>query len=77
MSMKSKFLRLMKNDFIKGAIMAAMGAVTGGVYTALSAGQILTVAVLEGSAKAGALAGLTYLTKNLLTNSKDEFGKKD
>lgn len=77
MSMKSSFLRLVKNDFIKGAIMAALGAVTGGVYTAVSAGQVLTLAVLEGSVKAGALAGLTYLTKNLFTNSNDEFGKKD
>ena len=74
MDAKSMFMSLGKNDLVKGIVMAALGAFTGGIYTALQAGAI-TVAVVQASAVTGASAGLAYLMKNFFTNSNGEMLK--
>jgi len=68
----SEFLKLGKNDFVKGLIVAALGAALGVITPAVAAGTILSVTVLQGAGQAGLVAGLAYLTKNLFTNSQGE-----
>jgi len=68
----SEFLKLGKNDFVKGLIVAALGAALGVITPAVAAGTILNVTVLQGAGQAGLVAGLAYLTKNLFTNSQGE-----
>jgi hypothetical protein len=68
----SEFLKLGKNDFIKGLLVASLGAALGVIEPAVAAGTILSTTVLTGAGKAGLVAGLAYLTKNLFTNSQGE-----
>lgn len=72
--MNSLFLRLGKNDFIKGLIVAAVGASLGVIYPAIAAGTVLDATVLQGASHAGVVAGMAYLTKNLFTNSNGQIG---
>lgn len=74
---KSGFLRLAKNDIVKGFIMTAIGASLGGIYTAMQAGTIISMAVLKAAGMTGATAGVSYLLKNLFTNSQDQFAKPE
>ena len=74
-----KFLQLSGQDFIKGFIMAVLTVVVSGLYTSLSATppHLPTWAELQTIGLMGLAAGLAYLTKNWLTNSNDEFLKKE
>ena len=74
---KSSFLKLCKNDFVKGLVTAMLGAALGAISPAITAGTVLSLTVLQGAGQVGLAAGLAYLTKNLFTNSKDEFGKTE
>lgn len=69
--MKSNFLNLNLKDIFKGLIMAVLGAVLALVYEALSTGGIDTINWKVVGAGA-LLAAVTYLTKNLFTNSEGE-----
>lgn len=73
--MKSKFLSLNTTDFVKGLVVAVLTSVLTIVYTSLQSGS------LTFDWKAIATTALTsaigYITKNLLTNSKQQFLKKD
>ena len=72
--MNSLFLRLGKNDFIKGLIVSAGCAILGVIQPAIAAGTVLDLAVLKGAGSAGLAAGIVYLTKNLFTNSQGKIG---
>ena len=72
--MNSMFLRLAKNDFIKGLIVAMVGAALGVIIPAVKAGTVLDLSVLQGAAQLGIGAGIAYLTKNLFTNSEGKIG---
>ena len=64
---------LNKSDFLKAAITAALVGGLSIIAPALSAGTVLTAAVLK-AAGYGALSGfIGYLMKNLMTNSQDKF----
>lgn len=73
--MKSLFFTLNKVDFIKGLVIAVLTAIITVVYTTIQSGvfsfdwKAISIAALS--------AALAYITKNLLTNSNDEFLKKD
>lgn len=65
----SKFLTLGKSDFIKGLVIAVLT----GVGTALTVPDF----TLKSIAIASLVGMLSYLTKNLFTNSKDEILKPE
>ena len=73
--MKSLFFTLNKVDFIKGLVIAVLTAIITVVYTTIQSvvfsfdWKAISIAALS--------AALAYITKNLLTNSNDEFLKKD
>ena len=66
----SKILSLNFSDFWKGFIVAVFGAVLGIIYKTVDAGSLDFdwIFIL----KSGILAGLSYLLKQLATNSKGE-----
>lgn len=63
------------NDFIKGLIVAILGAVVGIIKGSVDAGSLKFDWKAIGAA--ALIAALAYLAKNLLTNSKDQFLTKD
>jgi hypothetical protein len=73
--MLSKFLNLNLRDITKGVIIAVIGAVIGIVTATIEAGHLNFDWPLIG--KTALLAAITYLAKNLFTNSRDEFLKKE
>lgn len=82
MKQLSGFLSIRKSDLIKGAIMAGLGSIVTAIVTILQ-GIISIPAVYPNTTMliqiivAGAIAGATYLLKNLFTNSSDQFLKKE
>lgn len=72
--MNSMFLKLGKNDFVKGLIVTVIGSALGVIYPAISAGTVVDMSVLKGAGMAGVTAGLAYLSKNLFTNSAGTIG---
>lgn len=74
----SKLGTIHLNDFWKGLLMAVLGAVTGYIYTAIETGTFdFNKITLLAMAKAGAVAGLSYLLKNLITNSEGKVLKSE
>jgi hypothetical protein len=71
----SNFLSLNKRDFIKGLFMAVGGAAIGLIYSTIQAGSLTFDWPTIG--KAALTAAISYLMKNLFTNSQDQLGKKD
>jgi hypothetical protein len=69
---KSQFGKLNAKDIVKGAIVAAGTTVLTGVGTALESGVTPNKLQIAFSLKMGLFAALSYLFKNILTNSKDE-----
>jgi len=68
----AKFGTLVWTDFVKAAFTAVLTAVLSALVPILQSGAIPTAAQLKTIALAGIAAGVAYLAKNLLTNSKDE-----
>ena len=72
------FLSVGQRDAIKGLILASITAIITGLYTSLQSGHLPATAdewkVIGLSA---ITAGLSYVTKNFLTNSNDQFLKKE
>ena len=73
----SKFLSLGKSDFLKATIMLALSAIVTALIPTLESGTLPTIAQLKAAGIVGLTAGLTYLLKNVLTNSQDQFLKKE
>lgn len=81
-NMKAAFLSLGKDDLIKSAIMAGMAVIVTALISILQGViaqppvyptlQTLWAVLISGVSTAG-----IYLLKNLFTNSKDEFLKKE
>lgn len=73
--MKSSLFTLNKADFVKGLVIAVLTAVITAVYSTVQLGTLsfdwkaISIAALS--------AALAYITKNLLTNSNDQFLTKD
>lgn len=75
--MKSKFLSLDLKDALNGFLVAFLSAALTGLITTLDSGVLPTLSELKSAGIVGLTAGLSYLLKNLLTNSQGEILKKD
>lgn len=73
--MNSSIFTLNKSDFLKGLIVAVLTAVITVAYNTVQTGT-LSFDWKEIST-AAASAALAYIMKNLLTNSNNEFLKKE
>lgn len=70
--MNSKFLNLNSYDFLKGFLMTVGVAFLTAILTALEKNMMPSSAQLKAAAITGLTAGVIYLVKNLVTNSKAE-----
>lgn len=75
--MKSKFLSIGFRDIIHGFIMAFATAFVTGIIATLESGLLPTIPELQKAGVYGLTVGLIYLSKKLVTNSNDEFLKKE
>jgi VIT1/CCC1 family predicted Fe2+/Mn2+ transporter len=75
--MKSNFLRLNTSDLVKGFVVAFLSASLTGIINTLDSGMLPLLSELKQAGIVGLTAGLSYLLKNLLTNSEDELMKKE
>jgi VIT1/CCC1 family predicted Fe2+/Mn2+ transporter len=75
--MKSKFLNLDVKDAVNGFIVAFLSAALTGIVTTLDSGVLPNVAELKQAGVIGLTAGLSYLLKNLVTNSNGDILKAE
>ena len=76
--MSSKFLTLSPKDLGKGVIIAILVAVLGFIQQLIKdKGLDITGADLGQIGEVAVLAFIAYLSKNLLSNSEDKFGKAE
>lgn len=68
----SDFLKLNQKDLLKGAVVAILAVVCSSLSVILDAGSLPTVEEWMAIGKVAATAAISYLLKNLFTNSKDE-----
>jgi len=68
----SDFMKLNSKDLVKGIVVAVLAVVCSSVSVILDAGSLPTVEEWIAIAKVAGTAALSYLLKNLFTNSKDE-----
>lgn len=73
----SEFLKLNGKDLFKGMIVAALAVITGSLSVILDAGALPTGAEWLQIAKVAGTTAVSYLLKNLFTNSNDELLKAD
>jgi len=71
--MRSKFLKLNSRDFINGLIVAMFCTFITGFYQFIASGGIINWITMKPVVIAAIGSGVSYLTKNLLTNSRGEF----
>lgn len=71
--MKSDFLTLNARDFIKGIIIVVICSFITGFYQLIANGGTINWITIKPVVIAAVGAGVSYLTKNLLTNSKGDF----
>jgi hypothetical protein len=71
--MRSKFLRLNSRDFIKGLIVVMFCTFITGLYQLIANEGVINWITIKPVVIAAIGSGISYLTKNLLTNSKGEF----
>lgn len=71
--MNSKFLRLNRRDFTRGLIVTVICTFITGAYQLIASGFEFNWVTLKPVVIAAIGAGVSYLTKNLLTNSKGNF----
>jgi GTPase Era involved in 16S rRNA processing len=69
--MKSTFLSLNTTDFLKGLVIAVLTSVLTIVYTSLQTGSL--VFDWKTIATTALTSAIAYISKNLLTNSKEKF----
>jgi len=77
MEKKSKLLNLDKNDFIKGLIVSVASAFLVGLMQSLDAGHFPQGEEWKVIAISALGAGVSYLAKNLSTNSEGKILKKE
>jgi hypothetical protein len=73
----SNFLNLDLQDLTKGFVVAFLSAALTGIVAILETSQLPQVSDIKAAAIVGLTAGLSYLLKNVLTNSQGELLKKD
>lgn len=75
--MDSKIFNINLKDLLKGFIIAAIAAIGTALMPLLESGTLPTLAQLQAAGIVALTAGLAYLLKNFLTNSKDQLLKKE
>ena len=75
--MKSKFLTLDTKDAVNGFVVAFLSAALTAVLATLDSGTLPTLAELKSAGIIGLTAGLSYLIKNVLTNSNGDLVKAE
>lgn len=73
--MKSQFFSLNTRDYLRGLIVSVLSAVVTIMYQSVQAGNF--VFDFKSIAKVALAAALGYIVKNLVTNSQDQFLKKE
>lgn len=73
----SNFMSLNGRDLIKGLVIVALVVVLGNLETILAAGEFPTTDQWASIAKMAGAAVISYLIKNMFTNSQDELFKAD
>jgi hypothetical protein len=71
--MKAKLFSLHTRDLIKGLIVAVITAALTFIVNELQAGNQIDIALLKRMGVTALIAFISYVLKNFLTNSKDEF----
>lgn len=71
--MKAKLFSLHARDVIKGMILAVITAAITFLINELQAGSTIDIALLKRVGISALIGFLSYILKNFLTNSKDEF----
>jgi len=71
----SPIFKLNVNDFVKGLLLAVIASVAAIIKTTIESGSLAFDWPTIG--KYALIAALSYLTKNLFTNSDDQFAKKE
>lgn len=71
----SNFLNLNLDDLIKGFVVAFLSSALTGLIVILDNGALPNAAELKSALVVGITSGLSYLLKNLLTNSKGQIAK--
>ncbi len=74
---KAGLFKLAGNDFFKGAVVAVIGAIGTALLAVLNTGALPTGADLKQILIVGVTAGVSYLVKNLLTNSQGKMLTKE
>jgi branched-subunit amino acid transport protein len=75
--MNAQFLRLNVQDLLRGLIVAVATAILMPVVLILQQGHLPTTTDMRTAALAALAAGISYLVKNLLTNSNDQMFKTE
>jgi hypothetical protein len=75
--MRSGFLRLKSRDFLKGLILTAICTFITGFYELIANGGVVDWLTIKPVIIAAVGSAVSYLTKNLLTNSKGDFMKTE
>jgi uncharacterized membrane protein len=75
--MRSKFLKLNTRDFVKSIIIIVICTFITGFYQLIANGGVINWVTLKPVVIAAVGAGISYLTKNLLSNSKGDFMKSE
>lgn len=71
---RSNFLNIDWNDLGRALLMLFITTFIGGIIDGVSNGAFPTVAAMLLAAKAGGVAALGYLLKQIISNSKGELG---
>ena len=74
---KSKFMRVNWRDLLHGFVTAFLAASLTGLIELLNTGHVPTVQSIKAHAVIGLTAGLGYVLKVVLENSKGQLLKKD
>ena len=75
--MKSPYLTINVKDLVKGAAVAAGTVMLSLIGTMIESGAAITEEQLITSVKVGVLAAISYLIKNVFTNSQDQMFKSE
>jgi hypothetical protein len=75
--MKSPYLTINVRDLVKGAAVAAGTVMLSLIGTMIESGASITEEQLITSVKVGVLAAISYLIKNVFTNSQDQMFKSE
>jgi hypothetical protein len=73
----SDFLKLNGKDLFKGMLVAVLAIITSSLSVILDAGALPTAQEWLGIAKVAGTAAVSYLLKNMFTNSNDQLLKPD